>query len=154
MSAKGQKRTQPNTNGSMIALYASVTASVAVTTASLTDYIFGYRPPTGFVHTAICPPKEKPRDIAGCVKTKWAPVIRGLFFVSGGCGLNVGGAEHVVSEDGKGHLSFGSLEVSGQEPSACHHSLDAAERMLGSASSSRHDFGNGSCIHPSECILV
>ena len=88
------------------------------------------------------------------MKTEGAPVIRSLFFVSGGCGLDVDGAKHVVSEDGKGHLGSGSLEVPGQETSARHHSLDGAERMLGSASSSRHEFGIGSRIHPSERILV
>ena len=79
-------------------------------------------------------------------KRKWAPVIRSPIFVSGGCGPDVDGTEHVVGEDGESHLGSGSLEVPGQEASAPCHPLDGGERVLDGASSSSHEFWIGSRI--------
>ena len=89
--------------------------------------------------------KEKPRDISGCVETEIGSGNLEPIFVSGGCG---------PGEDGESHLGSGSLEVPAQEPSAPCHPLDGGERVLDGASSSSHEFGIGSRIHASECVLI
>lgn len=83
-----------------------------------------------------------------------APALPGPSVLLGGYGFDVDGAEDVVGEDRKGHLGSGRPEVSGEESSASHHSLDGAERMLGGAAPSSHHLRRGARVHAVERILV
>jgi hypothetical protein len=102
---------------------------------------------------ATPPSTLEPRTYQAVWK-RGAPVIRGLFFVSGGRSLDADCPENVIGEDREGHLGCGSFEVPGQESCARHHPLDGTKRILSGAAPSRHQFGSASGIHASERTLV
>ena len=57
-------------------------------------------------HAHLHRQQTKTPDVTGCVETEVGSGNPEPIFVSGGCGPDVDGTEHVVGEDGESHPAF------------------------------------------------